>query len=128
MNTLTIDVETYEPGIVAFKLSGSLDAAGTTILTEACEQHVASDKNKLIIHLADVGFVSSSGIGTLIMVSEDLEEAGGKVILAELSPEVESVFKILDLEDVMATAPTMEEALAAMQQQNNASKWSWLRR
>ena len=49
-----------------------------------------------------------------VALSEDLEEDGGAVVLVELSPEVESVFKILDLEEVLTVATSVDEAMTRL--------------
>ena len=114
MDTLQITVEDRPAGTAVLTLAGSLDASGTPKLTEQCEALVSRGVSRLIIHLAQINFISSSGIGTLLMLSEDLEEDGGAVVLVELSPEVESVFTILDLEEVLTVAASVGEAMTRL--------------
>lgn len=100
---------------VAVALKGCLDAEGTAVFKRECHEFLTQGFSYLIANMEEVTFISSSGVGALLVADEDFEMAGGGLYCVALSPEVHSVFKILDLEDVLTTAATTEEAFAALE-------------
>jgi len=77
------------------------------------EVHKAlADQNiHLAANLKDVGFIDSSGVGTLITCHQDLKAAGGQLILLNLSDDIydlfemtsiDRLFEILDGEETLA--------------------------
>jgi anti-sigma B factor antagonist len=68
---------------------------------------------RLVIDLADVGFIDSSGLGALVSALKTLKrsEDGGDVRLARVQPPVVSLLEIIRLNRVFATYPTVEHAV-----------------
>ena len=49
---------------------------------------------KVLIDMADLNFIDSSGIGTMINTAKMLRQKGGDIVLIQVSPEI---FRILEL-------------------------------
>ena len=68
---------------------------------------------RLVIDLADVGFIDSSGLGALVSALKTLKRSadGGDVRLARVQPPVVSLLEIIRLNRVFVTYPTVEHAV-----------------
>jgi anti-sigma B factor antagonist len=96
------------------RLRGTLDAQTAPLLLEKSAEVQANGQN-LVLNLAEVSFVGSSGIGALLILVEQFEEQSGAVRLAALSPAVEAVVRLLSLEELLSIDRTEDEALAALE-------------
>jgi anti-sigma B factor antagonist len=75
---------------------------------------IAGGAKGIIIDLAGVKRIDSSGIGILVAVMWSASNAGGRLVLAALSPKVHDVLSIAMLLDHIDHADSKEEALAKL--------------
>ncbi len=111
-----LKVEAGVAGIrtVVIRAHGSLDARGTPVLMRRCAE-VRTQGRHLALNLSGVTFISSSGVGALLALVEEFRSANGKVRLAEVSPAVLSVVKLLNLDSFLSLCPTEPEAVAQLE-------------
>ncbi len=88
-------------GIRQFQAIGQLEATGSIILIEECNALAEGDDEVIRIDLSGVTMISSTGIGGLLLVQEDLETAGKRIEFINLSREVLSVVRLMDLEGLL---------------------------
>lgn len=93
------------------RLKGRLDVKTSPILLQRVSEIEANGQN-LVINLAEVTFMGSSGIGALLVIVEQFQEQAGVVRLASPSPAVEAVIKLLNLDRFLAVDPSEEKSLA----------------
>jgi anti-anti-sigma factor len=99
-----------------YTLSGSL--FGSTegyAFQEEVRQKIASGARKVVIDLAAVDKIDSSGIGILVAMMWSASRGGAGLILAALSARVEQVLGIAMLLDHIDHTATVEEALASLE-------------
>ncbi len=70
---------------------------------------------RLVVDLAAVPFVNSTGIGDLVRVNSQANVQECRVILAAPSPFVEGVLQTTRLDKFFEVCPTVEAALARFQ-------------
>lgn len=69
--------------------------------------------NRVLLNLGNVRFLSSAAINKLIVLERRLGAAGGNLKLSNLSPEVEEVFNITQLDSVFEICDDEDQAMAA---------------
>jgi anti-sigma B factor antagonist len=74
-------------------LSGRLDASKTQSLKEDLRRMVNAERNHFVIDLADVSFIDSSGLSTLISLLKTVREHNGTMALANPSTPVFELLK-----------------------------------
>lgn len=80
-------------------VSGELDlASADDFLAEVTE--AAGDGAVLVLDLAGVSFMDSTGLGALIKVRNRLVDRGGEITLTAVSPAVERVLELTGMSDV----------------------------
>ena len=65
----------------------------------------------LIVHLGEVSYMDSSGVGTLVKVAQSVKAYGGKLALVAMTERVRSIFEITTLDKYFNILATEEEAL-----------------
>ena len=108
---MEIKLVTDQHGIPVLYVSGRIDAAAAQTLREECALQRAAGQKRLIVSLADVSFVSSSGLGSFLVISEEFKGVGGNVIFAAPVRSVQHVLKLLNLDQFLELASDVESAL-----------------
>jgi anti-sigma B factor antagonist len=76
---------------------------------------LAQGGRHLVVDITGVEAMNSSGLGMLVGAVTTLRKAGGKIVLACVSPGVQNLLTITRLHTVFETYPTVEEAVIAVQ-------------
>jgi anti-anti-sigma factor len=93
------------------RLKGRLDVKTSPLLLQKVSEIQANGQN-LVLNLAGVTFMGSSGIGALLVIVEQFQEQAGAVRLASPSPAVASVIKLLNLDRFLAVDASEEKSLS----------------
>jgi anti-anti-sigma factor len=110
----SIREEETRPGAVVLRVVGQLDARSTPQLIEYSTRIRRLGKS-LVLNLAQVDFIASSGIGGLLSLAEDFKEAELGLRFAALSSAVESVIQLLNLDQFLAIDASESAAFAALE-------------
>lgn len=80
-----------------------------------CFDSVAAEGHRnLIVNMANVAYVDSAGLGTLITGLNSLRKSGGNLVLSNLQPRVAQLLELTNLTGVVETFPTEEAAVESM--------------
>lgn len=82
---------------ILFELEGSLDIYTSLDLKSALEENVKKDKPDVVIDMANLTYIDSSGIGILIKALNYVQGLNGRLCVASLKPAIEKVFKVSGL-------------------------------
>ena len=88
-----------EDGFIRLPLRGHLDADGAPVLTTALAALLESGHTRVELDCAEVHFISSTGIGSIVAAVGEYRDAGGDVVVRGLSEGLLGVFVSLDLLD-----------------------------
>jgi anti-anti-sigma factor len=105
---------TIGPRVAVLRVSGRLDARTALELGARCAAALPPGGH-LVLNLAEVTFLSSSGIGTLIVASERAREQGGSLRLGPVSAAVRSSLAVLNLDRYLAMDESEEASLAEVE-------------
>jgi len=87
----------------------SLDATiASKVRTEIRELVQKSNEGKVVLDLAAIYFMDSSGFGSLITILKSITELDKELFLTNLSSQVESTFNILNLDKLFQIVPSKE--------------------
>jgi len=91
------------------KPCGSLDNNNAHEMVDLISFAQSEGFKFILIDLANLEFISSAGVGSILGTVETSREAGGDIVLCNASPTVQHVFEVLDLTDYL-TIKSDEEA------------------
>ncbi len=86
-----------EGGVAVVNVEGEVDLHGTPRLRESLTELVRPANAKVVVNLARVNYIDSSGLGVLVGAMKAAGKSGGKLVLAGLTREVRTVFELTRL-------------------------------
>lgn len=96
---LSLDVST-EAGVATVVLAGELDPHSADSVAEALHALGGDEAvTRVVVDLAGVGFIDSSGLRVLLAADEALTANGSKLVLRSPSDAARRLFEITDLLD-----------------------------
>ena len=94
-------------------LEGEIDLHVSPRIAASLEAMIREKPPRIVVDLAKVTYVDSSGLAVLIEAMQNIEEYGGKFALAGLQESVRSIFETARLDQVFLIYPHVDAALAA---------------
>jgi anti-anti-sigma factor len=95
-----------EPGRVVLRVAGDLDLETAPRLLAVAEPILSAGAGGLVVDLAKVAFIDSSGLSALIRINQRLGEAERPFQIVPPPPIVGKVFEITGLNRVLPLTPT----------------------
>ena len=105
---LTVDKQNQVSIVAA---SGKLDAAGAPVLEARCKALIQEGANRLLLDFAQVEYVSSAGLRSLLVLAKAVKSAGGGLALCGLVPAVRDVMTISGFDNILPLAADRAGAL-----------------
>ncbi len=99
-----------ENGITVFVLEGRIDSEGAVDLDLDLQTAAAEGRYKLILDMAKVRYLNSSGLRTLADILTQSRENGGDLRLVSLNPKVQRVFQIIGFDKFFNIFPDVAAA------------------
>ncbi len=100
-----------EKAAVVLVLQGEIDMGRAGQLRESLLDVLDDKPARLIVNMAAVQFMDSSGLATLVEALQLTRKNGAELRLAEVPPRVRSVFEISRLDTIFDLHDTEAEAL-----------------
>ncbi len=97
--------------VPVISVAGEVDLYSSPDLRKELKKHIKKKHKLLVIDLAGVEYMDSSGVATLIEGHQGLAKVGGRLRLAGLTPAVMQVLKFVHLEKVFDIVGDVEEAI-----------------
>ena len=101
-----------EPNVLP--LEGEIDLHVSPRVASALGAMIEKKPHRLVVDLAKVTYIDSSGLAVLIEAMQNVEAYGGKFILAGIQDNVKPIFEIARLDQVFIIFPHVDAALAAV--------------
>lgn len=97
--------------VPVLQLRGRLDAAGAKEMHEAAISSLLNDgKKNLVVDLAGVDFVASTGLATFLLLTEEFAEAKGTIVFVSATPAVMQVISLLNINQFLKLEDSAEAA------------------
>jgi anti-anti-sigma factor len=104
--------ERDQDGTTVFTLEGRVDTQGAVDMDLSLNAAVEGGKNKMVLDMAGVNYISSAGLRTLADVVTKNREAGGDLKLVAVNRRVLRVLRIIGFDRFFSTYDTVDEAVA----------------
>lgn len=102
--------EVQEGSIHILNIKGDIDLQHSPRLRTHLQTKVQAKCPALLVNFAEVNYIDSSGLATLVAYYQGSRPYSGKIALACLSNRVKSVFDLVRLSEVFPIYPTLDEA------------------
>jgi anti-sigma B factor antagonist len=81
-------------------IAGRVDSSNYTELDAVLQDSVANSRYNLVVNLAEVEYLSSAGLRSLVGGKRDCKEKGGDLCIAEPSERVQEVLNLAGLDSL----------------------------
>ena len=110
---MTIETK-QDGGALVLAVSGRLDAVTVSEYEKAVRGLIEGGATRLVADLDQLEYVSSAGLGQLIVTLKLIKEKGGQFCIANVHGNVLSVFNMCGIGRVIDIHPSVADAVAAL--------------
>ena len=101
-------------GVTIMDLKGKITiGVGDVELRNAVQEQLREGRTKILINLAEVTTIDSSGVGELVSTYTTVTNRGGKLKLVNLPPKVNDILQITHLITVFEVFENENDAVAS---------------
>ncbi len=109
---MALDIQTREKeGISILDLKGRLVVGDASLLREKVSEVAAGAKNNVILNLAGVDYIDSTGLGTMVICFTSLQKAGGALKLYNLNRRNIELLLLTKLSTIIELFGAEQEAI-----------------
>ena len=102
-------------GITVIDISGRITLGeGDVLLRDTIDNLLAKGQRKLLLNLAEVSYIDSSGIGALVGVYTAVRKQGGELQLLKIANRVRALLQITKLYSVFVVRDNEDEAIRSL--------------
>ena len=122
---LEVAINKKEEGVFTVSCFGYIDTTTYMILDKELAPILVPATRVIILNMEGVTYISSMGLGVIFKAKKIIEQYKGRLIMANLQPQVRNVFDIIKALPPQAIFTSMEEAdayLTEIQKKNIEKK------
>jgi len=109
---MALDIQTREKeGIAILDLKGRLVVGDASLLRERVNEVTAGGKTNVILNLAGVDYIDSTGLGTMVICFTSLQKAGGALKLYNLNRRNIELLLLTKLSTIIELFGAEQEAI-----------------
>jgi anti-anti-sigma factor len=101
-----------ENGVTVFEVEGEIDALTASTLRQQVEQALAKGMSRCIFQFSKVRYVSSAGLGVILLAQQETRGRGGETRVCELTEPVRRVFLMAGFDQFLGIYASLAEAQA----------------
>ncbi|MGE3855060.1 MAG: STAS domain-containing protein [Planctomycetota bacterium] len=109
---LTIDTSDAASGVAAFTLSGYLDESTQGEVAAEIKRSFEAGCHRIALDLANVSFMTSTGLAALMELWHTAREAGGDLVVLNPPPTISVLLRVLKLNEKITIADNREAVRA----------------
>lgn len=98
-------------GVNVLRLEGRLDASSAKDLKEKVGALAREKRLNLVIDMAAIDFIDSSGLGSLVSSLRSVNKLGGDIKIASLQDQVRAIFELTRLHRIFQIFNEREDAI-----------------
>ena len=103
---------------VLLRIHGRVDGETAPQLEQECHRQIQSGPARMILDLSGMEYISSAGLGSVLVTGKKLDAQGGELILAGLTPKVKHIFRLTGFENLFKMFDTASEAVLHCESQS----------
>ena len=95
------------------RVGGRLDLVSSSEMRSALDYALDDRPSRLVVDLADVEFMDSTGLGVLVAAQRKAQSIGSSIVLSSARPIVSTVLRVTSASELLPLYDSSEQALAA---------------
>ena len=110
---MDMDVTELDAGMIAVTLKGRMDIDGAHAI-DLRFNALASKSRGVLVDMAEVSFLASMGMRTLLSCARTVRRRGGQFVLLQPNQDVADLLEVSGMLEYMPMFQVREEAMAAL--------------
>ncbi|MCL6707116.1 STAS domain-containing protein [Pseudomonas sp. R2.Fl] len=107
--------DSIDGGVVIVHPKGKIDTLTAKTFEAHLKKHIDEGSGPLLVDLAEVDYVSSFGLRSMLVAAKLLAPAGRKYVLFGLNPQVHEVLRVSGFLRIIPVVASRAEALALVE-------------
>ena len=104
-----------QKGVNLYLLQGELiDRGQANGLLEEIEMSIEKNDNKILLNLADLKYLNSSGLNVIINILTKARKSGGDVAICNVNKKITELLVITKLNSVFNVCPDVDKGIAIL--------------
>ncbi len=103
-------INTISDGVLRIALIGELDASGAINLDHVIKKALEDEYYRIVVDCKQLDYISSAGLGVFISYLQDITNHDGKLVFYNMKENVQNVFNLLGLQNVVTITGDLQEA------------------
>ena len=99
--------------VTIMNVKGRVDSDTAPELDSALENLLGSNKDKIVLNLEAVDYLSSAGLRALVRALKGAQESGGDLRLAAVSEPIDVILRTVGMLQMFKLFPNSEEAVSS---------------
>ncbi len=91
-------------------VAGRVDALSAPIFEAHCQALIDKGDNQLVMDFADLDYLSSAGLRSLLSLAKKVQARGGKIVISGAKGVAAEIFTISGFASLFPMTATLEEA------------------
>jgi len=101
-------------GVTVLDLKGGVVLAPDgRALHERVKQLVGENKTRILVNVAEVTHIDSTGLGELVSAFSQVKKSGGQLKLVNATDKLKQIIKLTNLDAILVNYPSEPDALAS---------------
>lgn len=105
--------EDRDGGFLIISPSGRLDSSNAAAFGDALTDRIEKGDAKLVIDFANLHYISSAGLRSLLVAGKKAQAAQGNVVLCALNEPVREVLEVSGFLSIFSVYPSRRDAVSA---------------
>lgn len=114
MENLSIEEKVLNGDCGLIALKGFIDSTNASQFADAIDTCTQKQCVRLVVDFSAIEYVSSAGWGVLISKIRDIREQGGDILLAGMIEGIQSIYKLMELDQIFKAFDSADDALATL--------------
>jgi anti-sigma B factor antagonist len=98
-------------GILIISISGKIDASSSDYYEEELKTRIDSGIKKIILNMAQLSYISSAGLRTILVAQKRIKQSGGIIVLTDMQSGPADVFKMTGFDRLFPVFDSVDDAI-----------------
>jgi anti-sigma B factor antagonist len=95
----------FENGKLCVSPNGEIDIANAEVFKANCIGILEEHKTGLVLDCANLSFIDSTALGAIVAINKKLGGYGEKLVIRNLKPHIQKLFRITNLDASIVIEP-----------------------